>query len=69
MTTVKTKDADAGTTRIVLDIPNATMERFKLLCSLVGDTQGGVVTKALDTYIDERKEAIDQFMKLRKQIS
>jgi hypothetical protein len=41
--------------RIVLDVPSATVERFKVLCNLLGDTQSGLVTKAMDSYVSDRK--------------
>jgi hypothetical protein len=65
----KTSVSTSKTTRIVLDVPTASIERFKILCNLVGDTQSNMVTKAMDTYVAERKELIDQFVALRTKIN
>ena len=43
------------TTRIVLDIPTVCLEKFKLLCHLVGETQSSLVTKAMTDYINDRR--------------
>ena len=65
----KTSVSTSKTTRIVLDVPTASIERFKILCNLVGDTQSNMVTKAMDTYVADRKELIDQFVALRTKIN
>ena len=57
------------TTRIVLDIPTVCLEKFKLLCHLVGETQSSLVTKAMTDYINDRRELLQQFVELRAKIS
>lgn len=68
-TETKTSKTSDKYTRIVLDLPTASVERFKVLCNLVGDTQSALVTKALDSYVSDRKEVIDQFLALRTKLN
>lgn len=65
---VKVTEKSPSSVRIVLDVPSASLERFKILCSLVGDTQSSLVTKAMDSYVDDRKELIEQFIALRTKV-
>lgn len=55
-------------TRMVVEVPTEKVKSFKVLCDLLGTTQGRLVGKALDKYIDDNKALVDQFVKLRTQI-
>ena len=68
-TETKTSKTSDKFTRIVLDLPTSSVERFKVLCNLVGDTQSTLVTKAIDSYVADRKEVIDQFIALRTKLT
>lgn len=63
------KSTALKTTRIVLDVPTSCLDKFKLLCHLVGETQSSMVTKAMDSYMSERNELLEQFIELRAKIS
>lgn len=57
------------TVRIVLDVPSNSLERLKMLCHLMGDTQSSVVTTAIDNYVADKKELIEQFIELRAKVT
>lgn len=61
--------ATSKTTRIVLDVPTVCLDKFKMLCHLVGETQSSLVTKAMTDYINDRRELLQQFVELRAKIS
>lgn len=61
--------ATSKTTRIVLDVPTICLDKFKMLCHLVGETQSSLVTKAMTDYINDRQELLQQFVELRAKIT
>ena len=61
--------ATSKTTRIVLDVPTVCLDKFKMLCHLVGETQSSLVTKAMTDYINDRQELLQQFVELRAKIT
>lgn len=61
--------ATSKTTRVVLDVPTVCLDKFKMLCHLVGETQSSLVTKAMTDYINDRRELLQQFVELRAKIT
>ena len=61
--------ATSKTTIIVLDVPTVCLDKFKMLCHLVGETQSSLVTKAMTDYINDRQELLQQFVELRAKIT
>ena len=66
---VKTTSESKGTTRMIVEVPTQSVRNFKVLCDLVGVTQGQLVAKALDKYVTDNKELVEQFVTLRTQVS
>ena len=63
------KPSTESLTRMVVEVPTEKVTNFKVLCDLLGTTQGRLVGKALDKYLDDNKALVDQFVQLRTQIS
>lgn len=56
-------------TRMVVEVPTESVQSFKVLCDLLGTTQGVLVSKALNKYISDNQALVDQFLSLRTQVS
>ena len=69
--TAPVKEAQSSSkeiTRLVVEVPTESVRSFKILCDLLGTTQGNLVSKALDKYVSDNKELVDQFISLRTQV-
>lgn len=64
----ETKPSSKEITRLVVEVPTESVRSFKILCDLLGTTQGNLVSKALDKYVADNKELVDQFISLRTQV-
>lgn len=54
--------------RIVLDIPTSSMDSLKTLCDLTGEGQSAVITRALDSFAEDKKDTLNKFLELRNEL-
>ena len=65
---VEVKPTSKEITRMVVEVPSESVRSFKILCDLLGTTQGNLVAKALDKYVADNQEVVNQFISLRTQV-